>query len=73
MTDRNTPLPTIAHLLGRASAERILKEPYEHQEIYLRSIRSFLVTIEEDGIILDPITLETKLHQLVLRLVGDEE
>ena len=59
-----TPLPQVALFLGQRTAVLLDREPTEVQMLVLIALRSYVVLLESQQV-LDPITLEKKLHQFV--------
>lgn len=70
MTNESTPISEIARILSPSAARTLLSEPMENHALLLSAVRAALVSWEEDGTIMDPITLETKLDAFVSRLVS---
>lgn len=68
--NRDTPLPEVAHILSTKTATVLMNLPPEIQEFALRSVRHTLTNWEESDVCLDPITLETVLHDFVLTTVS---
>lgn len=59
-----TPLPEVARLLGAATAKRLDREPPNIQMIVLIALRSYVILLESEGV-LDPISLQERLHKFV--------
>lgn len=71
--DLDTPLTEVAHYLGREAADALLWQTPMVQDFVLRLVRIYIIDLEEKDDRLDPITLSTNLHQLVMHVLGKEE
>lgn len=60
-------LPEVASLLEPRTAELMINLPPETQETFIEGLRLFLGTLEETGLVLDPIERGERLHVLVMR------
>lgn len=68
--NHDTPLPEVAHLLGAQTAAILGDMPPRTQEAVLHFMRHAITSWEESGVCLDPITLETVLHDPVVALAA---
>lgn len=62
----NAPLSDVARLLGAPTADLLLAEMQDVRELCLARAREYLVEIDTEPL-LDPITLQERLHNVVLR------
>jgi len=61
----DTPLPDVAHMLPRGAARLLLSATPLTQEFVLQSVQTLLIELEESGVTLDPIQLDTVLSTYV--------
>lgn len=60
----DTPLHEVAHYLGQATANQMLRETIEVQMAVLTAVRSYVVLLETEGV-MNPIELQERLHRFV--------
>lgn len=68
----DTPLADVARLLSKQSAELLDAQHYALQQITLIACRGFLIGVEKSGGVLDPITMERELDDVVSLCVRGE-
>lgn len=68
--NRETPLPEVIKFVPPAVAEVLMYQSPELQMWVTTMLREIMVTWEETGVSLDPITLEGVLHPVMTTLMG---
>lgn len=69
--DQTTPLVEVVPYLEGRTAGLLSPLRMDLQDIIVNALRHFMVTLEEDGVTLDPITLGEALHNLASCLVEE--
>ena len=68
--NRETPLPEVIKFIPPAVAEVLMYQNFELQMWVATMVREIMVQWEENGVQLDPITLEGVLQPVMTTLMG---